>query len=89
MWSHAGCGTFTGNGLTKYVQKDANEQEAQSLVENNRFEIKDETEDQGQPIPKSVGTLTVLRCSFGPNLEILTSIGGDLSGGQTHKLKMG
>ena len=61
----------------------------QSLVKQHRFEIKNETEDQGQSRPKSIGTLTVLRCIFGPNLEIVTSIGGDLSHGQTHMLKMG
>ena len=61
----------------------------QSLVEKHRFEIKNETEDHGQPSPKSIGTLTVLRYIFGPNSEILTSIGGDLSRGQTHMLKMG
>ena len=60
----------------------------QSLVENNRFEIKNETEDQAQSILKSIGTLTVLGCIFIPNLEILDSIGGDLWYGQTHKLKM-
>ena len=47
--------------------------ETQSLVENNRFEIKNETEDQGQSITKSKGTLIVLRGIFCPNLEILTS----------------
>ena len=61
----------------------------QNLVEYNRFEIKNETEDQDQSIPKSIGTLTVLRCIFGPNLESLTSFGIDLSPGQTHKPKMG
>ena len=39
-------------------------------------------EDQGQSSPKSIETLTVPRCIFGPNLEIFTSIGGDLSCGQ-------
>ena len=63
--------------------------ETQSLVDNNRFEIKNETEDQAQSIPKSIGTLTVLRCIFGPNLEILTMIRGDLWHGQTHKLLLG
>ena len=61
----------------------------QSLVEHNRFEIKHETEDQGQSIPKSTGTLSVLKCIFGLNLEILTSTVADLSCGQTHKLKKG
>ena len=50
----------------------------QSLLEDNRFEIKNETEDQAQSIPISIGTLTVLRCLFGPNLEILTTIAGDV-----------
>ena len=57
----------------------------------NRFEIKSESEDQGQSNPKSTGTRTVLRCIFGPNpnLEILTSIGGDLSREQANNLQMG
>ena len=48
----------------------------------SKFDIKHETEPQGQSIPKSTDTLTVLGCIFGQNLEILTSIGGDLSCGQ-------
>ena len=60
----------------------------QSLVENNRFEIENETEDEAQSIPKSIGTLTLLRCIFRPNLEILTTIWGDLWRGQNHKLKL-
>ena len=54
-----------------------------------RFEIKNETEDQAESIPKSIGTLSVLRCIFGPNLEIQTTIRGDLWRRQTHKLKLG
>ena len=61
----------------------------QNLVEYNRFEVKNETEDQNQSIPKSIGTLTVIRCICGPNLESLTSFDIDLSCGQTHKPKMG
>ena len=53
------------------------------------LKLKNKTEDRGQSIPQSIGTLTVLRCIFGQNLEILTSINGDLLRGQTHKLKMG
>ena len=53
--------------------------EKQILVKKNRFEIKNETEHQSQSGPKSIGTLTELRCIFGYNFEILTSIGGDLS----------
>ena len=55
------------------------------MVEYNRFEVKNETEDQDQSIPNSIGTLTVLRCIFGPNLESLTLFGIDLLPGQTHK----
>ena len=73
------------DGLAKYIQTNANVLETQSLVEKHMFEIKNITEDKGQSSPKSIGTLTVLWCIFGPNLEILISIRGDLS----HKLKMG
>ena len=86
---HVGCGTLAGDGLTKYIQNDANEWETQSLEKNYWFEIKNNNEDRDKSIPKSTGTLTVLRCIFGPNLEILTSIIGNLSRGQTHQLKMG
>ena len=86
---HVGCGTLSGDGVTKYIQNDANIQETQNLVEYNRFEVRNETEDQDQSIPKSIGTLTVLRCIFGLNLVSLTSFGIDLSPGQTHKPNMG
>ena len=56
--------------------------EMQILVNKKWFEIKNETEHQGQSSPKSIGNLTVLRCIFGQHLVILTSIGGDLSHGQ-------
>ena len=42
------------------------------------FEIKNWIEDQFQSSPKLVGIWTVLRCIFAPNLEIVTSIGGEL-----------
>ena len=44
----------------------------------SEFEIKNWIEDQFQSSPKSVGIWTVLRCIFVPNLEIVTSIGGEL-----------
>ena len=49
----------------------------QSLIKKKPL-IKNETEDHGQSIPKSIGTLTGLRYIFVPNLEILTLNGGDL-----------
>ena len=42
------------------------------------FEIKNWIEDQFQSSPKLVEIWTVLRCIFVPNLEIITSIGGEL-----------
>ena len=47
------------------------------------FEIKNWIEDQFQSSPKLVRIWTVLRCTFVPNLEIVTSIGGELWYGQT------
>ena len=91
MQYHVERGAFTGDGLTKYIPTDAKLTRYAKFGRTNRFEVKNETEDQGQSIPKSIGTLTVLRCIFGPNMEVevLTSIGGDLWRGQTHKLQMG
>ena len=50
----------------------------QRLVEKKRFEIKYKTEDHGQSVPKSIETITVLGCIFGPTLEIFTSINENL-----------
>ena len=60
-------------GLIKYIQR------AQFGI---GFEIKNDIEGQCQSSPKLIGVLTVLRCIFGPNVEILTSIGGELWHGQ-------
>ena len=46
------------------------------------FEIKNWIEDQFQSSPKLVGIWTVQRCIFVPNLQIVTSIGGELWHGQ-------
>ena len=46
------------------------------------FEIKNWIEDQFQSSPKFVGIWTVVRCIFVPNLEIVTSIGGESWHGQ-------
>ena len=71
--SHVGCGTLTGDGLSIYKTIQMN-----SLVEKAGFEIKNETAGHRQSSPKSIGILKVLRCIFGPNLEILTLISCDL-----------
>ena len=44
---------------------------------NIGFGIKNESEVQGQSSPEFVGILTVLKCICGPDLEILTWIGGE------------
>ena len=46
------------------------------------FEIKNEIEGQGQSSPKFSGILRVLSCIIGPNLEILSWIGGEWWHGQ-------
>ena len=42
------------------------------------FEVKNWIEDQFQSSPNLVGIWTVLRGIFAPNLEIVTTIGGEL-----------
>ena len=46
------------------------------------FEIKNLIKDQFQSSTKLIGIWTVLRCIFVPNLEIVTSIDGELRHGQ-------
>ena len=46
------------------------------------FEIENWIEDQFQSSPQLVRIWTVLRCTFVPNLQIVTSIGGELWHGQ-------
>ena len=50
------------------------------------FEIKNEIEGQCQSSPKFSGILRVLRCIFGPNLEILSGIGGEWWHGQARNM---
>ena len=50
------------------------------------FEIKNEIEGQCQSSPKLTGILTVLRCILGPNLEILSWIGGEWWQGQAQNM---
>ena len=50
------------------------------------FEIKNEIEGQCQSSPKFSGTLRVLRCIIGPNLEILSWIGGEWCHGQAQNM---
>ena len=50
------------------------------------FEIKNEIEERCQSSPKFSGILRVLRCIFGPNLEILSWIGGEWWHEQTQNM---
>ena len=50
------------------------------------FEIKNEIEGQCQSSPKLTGILTVLRCILGPNLEIVSWIGGEWWHGQAQNM---
>ena len=43
------------------------------------FKIENEIEDQDQAIPKLIGILTQVFCTFGPNLVILAWTGNELS----------
>ena len=43
------------------------------------FKIENEIEDQDQSIPKLIGILTQVFCTFGPNLVILAWTGDELS----------
>ena len=43
------------------------------------FKIENEIEDHSQSISESIGILTHLFCTFGPNLEILAWTGDELS----------
>ena len=49
---------------------------------NFDFEVKFDLEGQGQSPPKTIGTLTKVFYTYGPNLVILALTGDDLSRGQ-------
>ena len=46
------------------------------------FEVKFDLEGQGQSPPKTIGTLTKVFYTYGPNLVILARTGDELSRGQ-------
>ena len=70
------------NTLQTTVSLNVYKNGANKFGRKKGFKIENEFEDQDQLIPKSTGILTELRCIFGQNLEILTSIGGKWSCGQ-------
>ena len=50
---------------------------------NFDFEVKSDLEGQGQSNPKTIGFLTKVFYTYGPNLVILAWAGNELSRGQT------
>ena len=67
---------YTGDGLTKYLQKTAQI----SLVDKRVAKLKIwNWKDQDQSIPKLIGILTQVFCTFGPNLVTLAWTGDELS----------
>ena len=50
---------------------------------NFEFEVKFDLEGQGQSNPKTIGILTKVFYTYGPNLVILAWTGNELSHGQT------
>ena len=66
---------YTGEGLTKYLQKNS----ANKFGRKTGFKIENEIEDHDQSIPKFIGILTQVFCTFGPNLVVLAWTGDELS----------
>ena len=65
---------YTGDGLTKYLQNNANK-----YGRKTGFKIENKIEDQDQSIPRLIGSLTHVFCSCGLNLVILAWTGDQLS----------
>ena len=61
------------------VSLNINKNSTNKFGKTTGFKIVNEIEDLYQSIQKLMGILTVLRCIFGQNLEILTSTGGEWS----------
>ena len=65
---------YTGDGLTKYLQKNS----ANKFGRKTGFKIENEIEDQVQSIPKLIVILTQVFCTFGPNFVVLAWTGDEL-----------
>ena len=64
---------YTGDGLTFICKNSANK-----FGRRTGFKIENEIEDQNQSIPKLIGILTQVFCTYGPNLVILAWTGDEL-----------
>ena len=65
---------YTGDGLPKYLQNSANK-----FGRKMGFKIENEIEDQDQSIPKLIGILNQVFCTFGATLGVLAWTGDKLS----------
>ena len=76
-------GSVTSDGLTKCIQAMVSlniyKNSANKFGRKTGFKIENEIEDQDQSIPKLIGILTQVFCTFGPNLVILAWTGDELS----------
>ena len=75
--------SVTSDGLTKCIQAMVSlniyKNSANKFGRKTGFKIENEIEDQDQSIPKLIGILTQVFCTFGPNLVILAWTGDELS----------
>ena len=66
---------YTGDDLTKYLQKNS----TNKFGRETGFKIENEIEHEDQSIPKFMGILTEVFCTFGPYLVVLAWTGDELS----------
>ena len=75
--------SVASDGLTKCIQAMVSlnicKNSANKFSRKTGFKIENEIEDQDQSIPKFIGILTQVFCTFGPNLVILAWTGDELS----------
>ena len=75
--------SVASNGLTKCIQAMVSlniyKNSINKFGRKTGFKIENEIEDQDQSIPKLIGILTQVFCTFGPNLVILAWTGDELS----------
>ena len=75
--------SVASDGLTECIQVMVSlniyKNSANNFGRKTGFKIENEIEDQDQSIPKFIGILTQVICTFGPNLVILACTGDELS----------
>ena len=75
--------SVASDGLTKCIQAMVSlniyKNSANKFIRKTGFKIENEIEDQDQSIPKLIGILTQVFCTFCPNLVILAWTGDELS----------